>query len=408
MYIKLIRGAKQIGGNIVEIGTDNTRLIFDAGTNLPPIDDRNYIDDISVEGLTCGKAGYNAVFISHHHGDHCGLVSRIVEEIPVYCGKETSEILEVIGDFIHSPLRCKFSIFSDRETVQCGDIKVTPILTKHSARDAYMFFIEADGKTVLYTGDFNDYSSTAEYISDKHVNVLITEGTNINTAERGYMPEIKDENDVRIKAEEICNEYDGTVFVLCSSANEERVLAMKEAAANTGRTDYEDLFMASLRRQDDEKYKFIASFVKDDNVKEKYFNYFYSKRQLVGAEKLASTKGKKLLFVRQSMAPFISKYLSSLPERERNQRHVLIYSIWNGYKRSAYTKHFLKEMSKLNIDVVDLHCSGHAYGDTIMQFVKTVSPDVLIPIHCEESDREIFNSVEPNCYLSEDNEVYVV
>ena len=34
MYVTVHRGTQQIGGNLVEIGTAHTRLLFDAGKNL--------------------------------------------------------------------------------------------------------------------------------------------------------------------------------------------------------------------------------------------------------------------------------------------------------------------------------------------------------------------------------------
>ena len=65
MYIKIHRGTGQIGGNIIEVGTKQTRLIFDAGSNLPPLDDRKYSDPVEIQGLTYGDAAFDAVFISH-------------------------------------------------------------------------------------------------------------------------------------------------------------------------------------------------------------------------------------------------------------------------------------------------------------------------------------------------------
>ena len=406
MYAKIIRGAKQIGGNIIEIGTGTTRLIFDAGTNLPPIGETHNNDNIRIDGLTHGTPAYNAVFISHHHADHCGLLSRILPDIPVYCGQETREILRVIADFTHQTVG-KFKAFSDRSPVTVGNITVTPILTRHSAKDAYMFYIEADGKSVLYSGDFNDFSGAADFLADKHTDVLITEGTNINTASRGYSAKIKDERDVAAEAEKICREYDGTVFVLCSSANEDRVQAMKTAAKNTGRKDYEDLFMAALRRSDDTgKYKFIANYVKENTPQHQYFDSFYRKRELIGAETLAHTEGSKLLFVRQSMSGFIGKYLNSLPASEKQKKHVLIYSVWKGYTKSAYTQKFLKAVEDMGIDTQYLHCSGHAYTDTLKDFVETVSPSVLIPVHCEEKDREAFKDIYSSCKMLDDGEQF--
>lgn len=404
MYAKIIRGSKQIGGNIIEIGTASTRLIFDAGTNLPPVGETDSHDDIHIDGLTQGAPAYSAVFISHHHADHCGLLSRILPQIPVYCGKETSEILRIIADFTHRTVG-SFTAFSDKAPVTVGDIKVTPILTSHSAKDAYMFYIEAEGKSVLYSGDFNGFSGTADFLAGRRTDMLITEGTNVNAEARGHSPETKDEHDVAAQAERICREYDGTVFVLCSSANEDRVQAMKAAARNTRRTDYEDLFMAALRRSGDtNKYKFIANYVRENTPQHDYFDSFYRKRELIGAETLAHTDGSKLLFVRQSMSGFIGKYLSSLPHSEQRKRHVLIYSMWKGYAKSAYTRKFLKAVEDMGVEVVYLHCSGHAYADTLKSFVEAVSPDLLVPVHCEEKDRAVFAGIYENCIMPEDGE----
>ena len=44
--------------------------------------------------------------------------------------------------------------FRDGQPVQLDDVRVTPIGVEHSAKDAYMFLIQAEGKNVLYTGDF--------------------------------------------------------------------------------------------------------------------------------------------------------------------------------------------------------------------------------------------------------------
>lgn len=63
------RGQNQIGGNIIEISTNTTKILLDVGLELD--DDSNQtLPDIS--GLF-DYAGYDAIFISHYHGDHIGL-----------------------------------------------------------------------------------------------------------------------------------------------------------------------------------------------------------------------------------------------------------------------------------------------------------------------------------------------
>ena len=69
MKITIHRGQNQIGGSIIEIASDTTKIILDAGSEL----DEEIPVAPDVEGLFFGKAAYDAVFISHYHGDHLGL-----------------------------------------------------------------------------------------------------------------------------------------------------------------------------------------------------------------------------------------------------------------------------------------------------------------------------------------------
>ena len=82
-------------------------------------------------------------------------------------------------------------------TVSVGDIRVTPYYVSHSAADAYMFVIECDGKKILHTGDFRDHGYLGKYLKgvlrkyvvEKHIDVLITEGTMLARNDERMMSE---------------------------------------------------------------------------------------------------------------------------------------------------------------------------------------------------------------------------
>lgn len=67
-----------------------------------------------------------------------------------------------------------------------GDIQITPFSIDHSAADSYLFLIEADGKRILYTGDFRPHGTrgkTMDKILDrwiKKADAIITEGTTVS------------------------------------------------------------------------------------------------------------------------------------------------------------------------------------------------------------------------------------
>ena len=69
MKIHIHRGQNQLGGNIIEIATDTTKILLDAGLELVGNNEQSLP---KIQGLF-DYAGYDAIFISHYHGDHVGL-----------------------------------------------------------------------------------------------------------------------------------------------------------------------------------------------------------------------------------------------------------------------------------------------------------------------------------------------
>ncbi len=413
MYVTVHRGTHQIGGNLIEIGTDQTRLLFDAGASLPPLDGPKTEDPFELEGLTYGRPAFDWVFLSHHHNDHCGLLRKLLPGIPVFAGKETKRILDVIADFTGQPRPEIDFGFRDGQSIQLDDVRVTPIGVEHSAKDAYMFLIQADGKNVLYTGDFRTsgqaISAVRELLGEgQELDLLITEGTNIRSGKKERAGEFQGEEWVKRRAAGQMRLYQGTVFVLCSSANEDRIQAISAAAAWAGRTVCEDLFQSAVRnRVDGNAQWFVASGVKKDSRTWPYFEELYQQRALVGAETLAKLPEKKVIFVRTSMLPFMARYMDARPPEEEKSP-LLLYSMWQGYRQTAAVKQLLDFCEKRGIIVEDLHTSGHAGRDTVKGLIDGLCPAALLPIHCESEDRETFLSLHSNCMMLNDGQRWEV
>ena len=99
MQITIYRGAKEIGGTLIEVRTDTTRILIDAGyplfLNHEPISEdiaRLPYDQLLTLGVLPKIDGlydwdvpdFDAVLISHAHIDHYGLLKYINSAIPVY------------------------------------------------------------------------------------------------------------------------------------------------------------------------------------------------------------------------------------------------------------------------------------------------------------------------------------
>lgn len=395
MKLKIHRGTKQIGGNIVEIATETTRIILDCGKNLPPLDDAKASDTIEIEGLTSGESSYDAVFVTHYHTDHCGLMERVNPDIPTYMSYDTKIVLDVISDFIDSPLPRADQIVTPGQEVRVGDIRILPLAVRHSARGALMFLVEANGKRLLYTGDFN-HIDEAYYPLIGNIDALLCEGTNIG-ARNGLT-----EQDIESEAARIMRETGGQVFILCSSTNIERVRRIERACRASGRTMAIDPFMkAVLDRVAHmlivEPVGFMPRYIDAEKTPRSHKYLIGDIQTFCGAKTVAKMTNLTFM-VRQTMG----KFLMRLNELSPLAGSTLIYSMWRGYENTASTKQFLNLCRSLGMRTEYLHASGHAYRQLLETAILRMNPSALIPIHTQSA--ETFREMHDNVVLLEDGE----
>jgi ribonuclease J len=256
MKIIIHRGTNQIGGCITEIISEaGTRIIIDIGSNLPNAEGKKS-KEIELQGLTKGKAKYDAIFITHYHGDHIGLYNKILHQIPIYIGETTKEIFKLLQNKLYKIDLVEkkdlekinsFNTFKIPGKIQIKDITITPIAVDHSAFDAYMFLIECDGKKLLHTGDFRTHGqrgnavirALTKYVGK--VNCLICEGTTLSREKEPVLSEVQ----LQQKAEKIfkSNKFN---FVLCSSTNIDRIAALHKAAIKSNKMFICDKYQKSV------------------------------------------------------------------------------------------------------------------------------------------------------------------
>lgn len=396
MYLKIHRGTKQIGGNIVEIATETTKIILDCGLNLPPLDERFSADTIQIDGLTVGESAYDAVFITHYHADHCGLVERVNADIPIYMSNDTKVVLEIISDFINSPLPRISHILEPGKEVTVGDIKVLPLTVGHSARGSMMFLVEAGGKKLLYTGDFN-HIDDAYYPLIGKVDGMLCEGTNI-----GVWGGIT-EQDIEREAARIMRETKGQVFVLCSTTNAERIRRIERACRISGRTLALDPFAKAILDRIAkplvvESVGFVPHFISEEKTPRSH-KYLASDIQNFSNAKTVSKMTNLTFLVRQTMGEFVKRLNDLTPLADS----TLIYSMWRGYENKPQTQRFLDLCNSIGMRIEYLHASGHAYREMLEGTILNLKPDVLIPIHTESA--ELFHEMHDYVVLLEDGQI---
>lgn len=380
MEINIIRGQNQIGGSIIEISSKNAKIILDIGSNL---DDKKIIVP-EIEGLFKGESKYDGVLISHYHGDHIGLVTKILPEISIYMGEKSYEIHKVSNEYIGKEYLKEPKTFKTEEEFLIGDIKITPYLCDHSAFDSYMFLLDCEGKRMLYTGDFRSNGRKSyEPLLRKlpKVDVLITEGTNLSNNKIGKIN--LTEKGLEKKGIEILEGNDRPVFVLMAATNIDRIVTFYKIANATKRLFLLDTYAGLITDTvggnipNPRTFSNVRIFLTNQNKYKILENYPKNK---IGRKGIVNSNF--MMCIRSSMKQYLEKY----PEGFSFEGCTLFYSMWEGYKKEKNTKEFLEFMEEKGVKIISLHTSGHADEKDFDKLIKKVEPKIIIPVHTENSE----------------------
>lgn len=396
MQVKVLRGTGQIGGCITEIKSDKgTRIIIDFGEELPD-EDNSKNDPLTIEGLTrdSDKKLYDAVFITHSHGDHIGLIDDIKDDIDVYVEKHSKIITDLTGDFTgKGPIQRKTKDFVFNKSIKIKDMTITPYLVDHSSFNSCMFLVEADGQRIVHTGDYRNHGRKGIIFEDTlkkigQVDCLITEGTTFSRNVEKYETEDELLKDVIT----VFEQYDD-ILVLQSSTNIDRLVTFYKAARKTKKKFVEDLFTAWIASSlpisipsPTHNYRDLSVWISRANEMRKRPSYFHEKyvEPMEIYKRSDHFKDNVCLLVKQSMLSDI-KMLKNVKHKFKNA--CLIYSMWEGYLDKEDMKKFIADIEKMGIKVEKKHTSGHADARAMKMVEKYLNPKITIPIHTTEKEK---------------------
>ena len=369
MKLCIHRGTHQIGGIAAEISTASTRILIDMGDELSL--DPNFVSaPLNIPGVTDGNGYCDAVLFTHYHGDHTGQMLRIRPEIPIYAGALAKDIMRLSAERggQKNEALCKrietIQAFSPGKPFLIGDIQITPFCIDHSACDSYLFLIEADGKRLLYTGDFRLHGvrgNVMDKILDRRigkVDVVVTEGTTVSRSEH----EVVTEWDLQKRVKAYLRQYK-YVFVLCATTNLDRIFALARAVPR-GKycicDDYQKMLVETVSKH----WSGISSFYEMPKLLS--FKHHPPAR-------FAELGG--LMFVRAN-----SKFGAIICQYDPAQS-ILLYSMWDGYRTKPDST--IPEFLSLTGTWAELHTSGHASPDDLRHVIEKADPEIVIPMHTE-------------------------
>lgn len=387
-----IYNGDQIGGCITSISTEKTKILIDFGENLPGT-------SADVQTFDWKKENVDAVFFTHYHGDHVGRFKEIPDNIPLYMGKVTREVLYTIAKYVKDEKSLQILTNDKRihevkadESINIGDIVITPYMVDHSAYDAYMYLIETPDDTILHTGDFRGHGYRGKAVipmlnkyvrryGERDVDVLITEGTMLSRmSERIYS-----EADMLRDAKKLFEEYK-YVFLICSSTNVDSLATFYQAA----------------KRQHIKMYanEYVCEQISHYRVAAKKYNgpydfqyvYQYNPDWIINSVKLEEPTKQEDLMRKEGFLIVIKaedNYRKWI-ERFKDLQPIVVYSMWEGYlnyEHKAYNEEWKTFLDSCE-QVKNMHTSGHATASLIAEVINTVAPRrAIYPIHTEEVEK---------------------
>ena len=391
MNIIIHRGTHQIGGSAIEISTASTRIMLDFGNELS-LDEKYTPINLDIDGVTKGLSDCDGIVISHYHMDHLGQLTAALPEIPLYMGVLSKEVAMISAEYQDKNLYLRLlgaNTFRGGEAFTIGDIRIRPLVIDHSAADSYMFLIEADGKRILYTGDFRMHG-LRHHVLEKlvktyigEIDVLITEGTSLSRATEDCISELAVLDDISSYIQD--GKY---VFVMCSSTNIDRIMGI-----------WQNMPSDKVLICDAYQKKILDTVI--NNV------YYESSLYRRHTSPLVLDKGKYPKYYMDngfvSLVRATENYISHIQEFPKDDVRI-IYSMWTGYIEENLALNNLLDTYPSYI----CHASGHVSKNDLVRFIDLVNPDVIIPVHTDSPEKLEELVPERNVYIIDDNEPFIL
>jgi ribonuclease J len=373
---------------------------------------------------------FDGVLLTHAHADHASYIHHLREDIKIHCSKETYAILKALNDTASGSFtdlveftKCfetyvnrkgeiskkntkthpdiviprEFNTFDFGKKFKIDGIEVIPFNVDHSLPGATGYIIHTSSGTVVYTGDIRFHGrrgdKTNEFMEacDKP-DALIIEGTRIDEESSRKEEDVEDEISTiasKTKGLTVCNwpvrDTDRLLSFLNAAKKSDKVLTIsfKQAYLIEQLSNFKGSIVPKL---DDKNLALYANRkewgVIGSSCDERIIRADYDKWErdyLDGSicHKDVKDNQNKYMF-------FCTNFdLKELIDIKPVEGSSYIKSVCEPFdiEMELDWKKIENWINHFGMGLNSTHVSGHASGPQLRDFVKTVKPKMVIPVH---------------------------
>jgi ribonuclease J len=311
--------------------------------------------------------------------------------------------------------RHRYRQLDSQKPVEIGAFKVTAYSVDHSIFGAQAFLIEADGASILYSGDLRLHGrkpgmhrTLIEAVSGRSIDVLLMEGTHI-----GH-PDYRGQNEYALEDEiaDHIKSAPGLVLASFSPQHVDRLVGFYKATVRAGRTFVADAYTAYVmhliasetsvpRPESTEQVRIFFPKFFEETYRRKRLERFHAliSPARIGMEEIRSNPSRYAMIFRPSMLE--SDFGGMLPDASR-----CLYSRWTGYLDRPDWQPVRAALTETAGDLIKVHTSGHIYFEDIRDLVNRLNAQLVIPVHTFEPER--FGSLRRAVRIPRDGETIIV
>jgi ribonuclease J len=378
-------GVGEIGKNCYVVDVNGKLIIVDVGMTFPKLHQLGIdivIPDFS--WLVQNQARIKGIVLTHAHEDHIGSLPFLLQDLkkapPVYGSKFTLALLRgklaEFGVLEGTPLHQ----FTPGDDFEVSGIRVQTARVTHSIPDSASIAIETPDGWYVHSGDFKldetpvdgkmtDFDKLAQW-GDEGVLALGVDVTNIEQPGRGVS-----ESSVRRPLRDYIADHDGRVFVTTFASNIHRIQQVVDVAVE-------------LKRK-----LLILGRTMVDNVNMSLDNGFLKcpPGVIVSPQEAELVKPHKLLCALTGSQGEPMAAMARIANRDHRfvtvqENDLFIFSARPipGNETAIYG--VIDDLFRQGAEVIyglqsGVHASGHAYQEEIRDYVQTLKPQFVLPVH---------------------------